>query len=63
VGTRGWSDQAEQPTYGVVADVELLGEGLRLSGKVDLGQFDRLSNWLNVQSGFIRLRDARQVRW
>lgn len=59
--TGPWFGRDEQPTQGAVGLVELLGERLHLSGKVDLGQFDRLSNWLNMQSGFIRLRDAHEV--
>jgi hypothetical protein len=60
-GAGDWADRDEEPTGGVVVDVEVLGDSLHLSGKIDLGQFDRLSGWLNMQSGFIRLRDARQV--
>jgi hypothetical protein len=57
----GWAGRDEEPTGGVVVDVELLGDSLHVSGKIDLGQFDRLSGWLNMQSGFIQLRDAQEV--
>jgi hypothetical protein len=57
----GWAVVNEEPADGVVVDVELLGDGFHFSGKIHLGQFDRLSGWLNMQSGFIQLRDARHV--
>jgi hypothetical protein len=60
-GDEGWPSGKAEPADGVVVDVELLGDGFHFSGRIHLGQFDRLSGWLNMQSGFIQLRDARHV--
>src|ERR1035437_5391261 len=61
-GNGGWPSRSDEQTEGIVVDVELLGDGFHVSGQIDLGQFDRLSGWLNMQSGFIQVRHARQVR-
>jgi hypothetical protein len=47
---------------GSVIDIELLGSDLDISGQIDMGKFDRLSGWLNMQSGFIPVRNAVDVR-
>jgi hypothetical protein len=61
-GNGVWPGESDEQIDGVFVDVELLGDGFHLSGQVHLGQFDRLSGWLNMQSGFIQVRHARQVR-
>ncbi len=52
---------AEEATGGAVVEVEIFGLGFRTSGKIQPGRFDRLSGWINVQSGFIAVRDASDV--
>jgi hypothetical protein len=44
-----------------VAEVEIFGNGFQIDGKIDTGQFSRLSDWLNMQAGFIRVQEARHV--
>ena len=61
-GRGGWPAGDEGQAGGVVVDVELLGDGIHLAGQIRVGQFDRLSSWLNMQSGFIQLRNARHIR-
>lgn len=41
-----------------LVDVEVVGNGFQMAGKIKTGQFERLSDWLNRQQGFINLRDA-----
>ena len=60
-GNGGWPSPAEQVAEGAAVDVELLADGLHLSGLVHTGRFDRLSGWLNAQSGFIQVQDATPV--
>jgi hypothetical protein len=38
--------------------VELIGTHLRVAGKIDLGGFDRLSDYVSLQTGSVHLRDA-----
>ena len=60
-GNGGWPSPAEQVAEGPAVDVELLADGLHLSGRIHTGRFDRLSGWLNAQSGFIPVQDATPV--
>jgi hypothetical protein len=46
---------------GLSVDVEVLGNGFQISGQIHTGQFDRLSDWLNMQTGFIQVRNAWHV--
>lgn len=46
------NSNAEEPS-GLAVDVEILGDGFQIAGQLHTGQFDRLSDWLNMQSGFI----------
>jgi hypothetical protein len=39
-------------------DAEIFCEGFQISGQLDTGQFGRLSDWINMQSGFISVRNA-----
>jgi hypothetical protein len=54
----GWLERAPD---GVPISVEIFGNGFQISGQVRTGQFDRLSDWINMQNGFIQVRDALQV--
>jgi hypothetical protein len=45
-----------------ITDVEVLGNGFGISGRLATGRFDRLSDWLNNQSGFVRIKDGTNVR-
>lgn len=51
----------DQESEGVAIDVEIFGNGFQISGQIRTGQFDRLSDWINMQSGFIPVRDAWHV--
>jgi hypothetical protein len=52
---------AEEEPEGLAVDVEIFGEGFQISGQIHTGQFDRLSDWINMQSGFIQVRNAWHV--
>lgn len=43
---------------GPIVDVEIFGNGFQISGQICTGQFPRLSDWLNMQQGFIRVQDG-----
>jgi hypothetical protein len=60
-GNGGWPSPVEQLAEGAAVDVELLADGLHLSGRIHTGRFDRLSGWLNAQSGFIPVQNAMPV--
>jgi hypothetical protein len=46
---------------GPAVDVEIFGDGLQISGQIHTGQFDRLTDWINMQTGFVQVRDALNV--
>jgi hypothetical protein len=54
-------DDAEDEAEGPAVEVEIFGNGFQISGQIHTGQFDRLSGWINMQSGFIAIRDALHV--
>ncbi len=56
-----WLDQEEANVGGLSIGVDVFGNGFQISGQIRTGQFDRLSDWINVQSGFIQVRDALLV--
>jgi hypothetical protein len=56
-----WLARDEDGLDGVAVDVEIFGAGFQISGQIRTGQFDRLSDWLNMQTGFIQVRDAWHV--
>jgi hypothetical protein len=62
-GGDGWLTEREPEPEGIVVYVEILGNGFQISGQLRIGNFDRLSDWINMQSGFIQVRDARQVHF
>jgi hypothetical protein len=45
---------------GGLVSVEIFGCGFTISGQIRTGQFDRLSDWLNAQSGFVQVHEAVQ---
>ena len=57
----GWPSRPEQQDDGVVVEVEIFGDGFHIAGQIRAGRFDRLSDWINMQTGFIRLWDASPV--
>jgi hypothetical protein len=57
----GWLGGEDEVPEGVPIGVEIFGNGFQISGQLWTGQFDRLSDWLNMQSGFIQIHDALQV--
>jgi hypothetical protein len=60
-GNGGWPARNDEEEGALVA-VQLLGDGLHLLGEIHTGQFDRLSGWLNMQAGFIQVRNAVHIR-
>jgi hypothetical protein len=60
-GPDSWLDRSDEEAEGVAVDVEVLGDGFHISGQIQIGRFDRLSGWLNMQTGFIQVRDAVHV--
>ncbi len=42
--------------------VELVGTHLRVSGKISLGRFGRLTDLINATSGYVRVHNARLLR-
>jgi hypothetical protein len=62
-GTDPWgTSSAEAEEEGLAFDVEIFGDGFQISGQIHTGQFGRLSDWLNMQSGFIQVKDGTQVQ-
>lgn len=55
------SRSTEEEPEGIAVDVEIIGAGFQISGQIHTGQFDRLSDWINMQTGFIQVRDAWHV--
>jgi hypothetical protein len=56
-----WLFRGEENDEGVAVDVDIFGDGFQISGQIRTGQFSRLSDWVNMQTGFIRVRDAWHV--
>jgi hypothetical protein len=56
-----WMGRGDENDEGVAVDVEIFGDGFQISGQIRTGQFNRLSDWINMQTGFIRVRDAWHV--
>jgi hypothetical protein len=48
----------QDSSEGVELGVEIFGNGFQISGQIRTGQFDRLSDWINMQTGFMQVRDA-----
>ena len=55
------ANSQEADDEGMAFDVEIFGDGFQVSGRLVTGQFDRLSDWLNMKSGFIQVQDAMHV--
>jgi hypothetical protein len=53
-----WATRADDGPEGTVIAIEALGNGFQVSGEIHTGQFDRLSDWINMQSGFIPIYNA-----
>ena len=53
-----WATRSQDGPEGVSIDVEVLGAGFQVSGQIHTGQFDRLSDWINMQTGFIQIHNA-----
>ena len=56
-----WLTGARRDPEGISREVEILGDGFQISGEIHMGQFDRLSDWLNMQTGFIQIQNAWHV--
>jgi hypothetical protein len=58
-GSDDWlTERPAQPLEGLSVDVEIFGSGFQISGQIRTGQFDRMSDWINMQTGFIQVHDA-----
>ena len=57
----GWLVRSDAEGDGRAVDVEILGGGFHVAGRIRTGGFHRLSDWLNMQSGFIAVHDAMRV--
>jgi len=55
-----WQTQPGE-VEGPESEVEIFGAGFQIAGRIALGAFDRLSDWLNFQSGFIQVREATHI--
>jgi hypothetical protein len=60
-GHDDWLVRGNDELEGVTVDVDIFGAGFQISGQIHTGQFDRLSDWINMQTGFIQVRDAWHV--
>jgi hypothetical protein len=59
--TDDWLTRDQGGAEGYSAEVEIFGNGFQISGEISTGQFERISDWLNMQTGFIQVRDAWHV--
>ena len=50
------------PQIGRVESVELVGPYLRMSGQLSIGQFRRISDFLNNHEGLVGIREATMLR-
>jgi hypothetical protein len=53
-----WETPMDESGAGPTTEVEILGDGFQIAGKVSTGAFPRISDWMNMQSGFIQVQDA-----
>ena len=56
-----WQGREDEQVGAVPVAVEVFGNGFQISGQLRTGQFDRLSDWINMQNGWIQIRNALQV--
>ena len=57
-----WDDTFSATTSGHDEPIELVGTHLRLTGKISLGRFGRLSDLINASSGYVHVHEARLLR-
>jgi hypothetical protein len=57
-----WARPGEVELDGTKIDVEVFCDGLQISGQLGTGQFGRLSDWINMKSGFIPVQHANPRR-
>ena len=54
-----WGSGPQDPDEGgPTVDVDIFGDGFEIAGQIRAGQFPRLSDWLNMQQGFIPVQNA-----
>ncbi len=53
---------ADDEEAGPRVEVEVLGNGYQVNGAMVTGQFDRLSDWLNMQQGWVNVHDGLLFR-
>jgi len=57
-----WDDTFSATVSGRDEPIELVGTHLRLTGKISLGRFGRLSDLINASSGYVHVHEARLLR-
>ncbi len=60
-GGDDWLARGREEGEGLAVEVEIFGDGFHVSGQIWIGSFDRLSDWINMQFGFITVHDAWHV--
>jgi len=60
-GGDDWFAREVDAAGGLAVEVDIFGDGFQISGQIQTGGFERLSDWLNMQSGFIQIRNAWHV--
>ena len=53
-----WQTPSPDVETGPIVDVEIFGNGFQITGQICTGQFPRLSDWLNMQQGFIKVQEG-----
>jgi hypothetical protein len=56
-----WLSTPQADEAGPTIDVDIFGDGFEIAGQIRAGQFPRLSDWLNMQQGFIPVQNASVV--
>ena len=57
-----WEELDAPAPPAVDESVEIVGTHLRLTGSVNLGRFNRLTDMVNATAGYLRIRDARLLQ-
>jgi hypothetical protein len=57
-----WEELDPPTAPGPDEAIEIVGTHLRLTGYVSLGRFTRLTDLVNAQTGYLRVRDARLLQ-
>ena len=61
-GGDDWFAREVDAAGGLAVEVDIFGDGFQISGQIQTGGFERLSDWLNMQRGFIQVMNAAPVK-